>query len=378
MTISPLLLIARREFTTYVATVSFWAALAAPLLLVAVLLVVQKAPAPQQARLVVDCAAPHVAASARAAIAETARLEGWTLTDSAPQIVRLACVMGADGATQLQFTGAAPLSDSSLALIERTVQRDVAVGAGGPDAALSTSRISVAPRAPAAASGPDLGRFGLLMMLWLVLTGSLGMLLQAVVRERSNRSLEMLLAAARPRDIVVGKLVGVGAVSTLVLATWLVGVGLLTVMWPDRAAGLGLVGLELGEPLMLVRAAVIYVLAFAFYGFLILALGAAAQDSASAQNLSRPLFLVLAAVLFAGLGEVLHGSGVPVWQLYLPPLTPFVLLLSDPAAASWPHQLLAMGLLAVCARLASRWAIRCLTLVPGNPMNALRRKRRAA
>jgi len=372
----PLLLIARREFFTYVATLSFWAALVAPLVLVGVLLAVQQTPEPQHATLVVDCTEPALAASARDAFAEAAGLEGWTITDRAPQGARLTCAQTADGATQWEVTGDVLLSDSGLALLERTLQRDMAVGEGAATAA-SATRLSVQAREAGTEPGPDLGRFGLLMMLWLVLTGSLGMLLQAVVRERSTRSLEMLLAAARPKDIVVGKLVGVGAVSTLVLATWLVGAGLLTFVLPERAAHLGLIGMELGEPFMLLRAGAIYVLAFAFYGFLILALGAAAQDSASAQNLSRPLFIVLVAVLFTCLSEVLNGGGVPIWQLYLPPLTPFVLLLGDAASQSWLEQLLAMVLLAVCTVFAGRWAIRCLTLVPGNPLNALRRKRRA-
>ena len=41
------------------------------------------------------------------------------------------------------------------------------------------------------------------MMLWMTLAGSLGMLLQAVVRERSNRALESLLGQSNPPSEVL-------------------------------------------------------------------------------------------------------------------------------------------------------------------------------
>ena len=53
---------------------------------------------------------------------------------------------------------------------------------------------------------------------------TLRMLLQAIVRERSHRSLEGLLASTRPQEIIFGKLLGVGLLSILVLGAWL-GVG---------------------------------------------------------------------------------------------------------------------------------------------------------
>lgn len=377
MTTPPLLLIARREFMTYVATLSFWAALIAPLALVGVLLAVQQPPAPRHARLVVACATPEVAASAKAAFLEAAGLEGWTFVAGARRTARLTCLDAADGAVRLQLGGDVAISDSGVAMIERAMQRDAAVHQGGPNAAAAAAHLVVLRPAAPTPAVPTLGRFGLLMMLWLVLTGSLGMLLQAVVRERATRSLEMLLAVARPKDIVIGKLVGVGAVSSLVLGAWLIVAALVGWLAPERTASLAPIGLQIGEPLLMARALVIYVLAFAFYGLLILGLGAAARDSASAQNMSRPLFIVLVAVLFTCLSDVQSGGAAPAWQLYLPPFTPFVLLLRDPTAQSWPQQLLAICILAGCTFYAGRWAIRCLTLVPGNPMNALRRKRQA-
>src|SRR6185369_15481455 len=144
--------------------------------------------------------------------------------------------------------------------------------------------LMVRQKASHASHGPDAAaaaRFLSMLILWLTLTGSLGMLLQTVVRERATRALESLLAAATPRQIMIGKLLGVGSVSLLILVSWLGSTAALSLIAPGSGLAPAIIA-ELARPELLLRAAVIYCLAYAFYGSITVALGAMARDSASA------------------------------------------------------------------------------------------------
>ncbi len=226
------------------------------------------------------------------------------------------------------------------------MQQRILVRAGVPESAVDdAAEVSVdvaVTRPPAAAAAAiaeasaRVARFAVVMLLWMNLVGSLGMLLQAIVRERSHRALEGLLAATRPSEIIFGKLLGVGLLSLLVLAAWL-GAGVGVASGPLAGAGAGFADMVLGAfkaPDNLALAAMVYLMAYGMYGSAMIGLGAAARDLPSAQNLSRPIFGVLLLVFFLALSQ-LNASGPGFgWMLWLPPLTPFVLMMAKPGALS--------------------------------------------
>jgi ABC-2 type transport system permease protein len=226
-------------------------------------------------------------------------------------------------------------------------------------------------------TGMDAGhvsRLSAMTMLWLTLTGSLGMLLQAVVRERANRALESLLAAARGWEIVTGKLAGVGAVSLLILTVWLGSAGLFSLFLPPET---GLVGAVLGQfahPLTLLHDALIYVCAFGFYGAATLVLGAMARDATSAQNFARPLFLVLLGAFFFALAAPADAFS---WATWLPPLTPFVLLVNSPGTVTVMSQAISMGVMVLATIILMLCAARFLVVGSGTD-KIFRLKPRAA
>ena len=231
---APAFLIAEREFRTYVATLSFWIALAiGPILMAGMLMAGTGGGAP--ATITISASSKgspgdvQLVWSAARALVEAGRIERkhyQMVTTNA----RYSVVLEHHGAERiaLRFSNGFPLSVAGRWLVGRTIERDAALARL---AASSDGSSSLAVRADGNPSGPDeraLSRFALVMIFWLTLTGSLGMLLQAVVRERANRALEGLLAAARPWEIMAGKLAGVGAVSGLVLCAWLGGAAALS------------------------------------------------------------------------------------------------------------------------------------------------------
>lgn len=272
----PVWLIAGREFRAYVTTASFWVALAIGPLLTGAALLVARAPQPAQAELV---------------------------------------LAAAEGGWQARFSGDFPLSPAGRAQVLDVLRREGQAVAPAPPQP---------PRAPA-----DLSRLALTMLLWVTLIGSLGMLLQAVVRERANRALEILLSAARPSDVVLGKVLGVGAVSVLVVGAWLAAPAAAALLAPGPAAS---VLAAFADPMLLARAAAIYLLAFGFYGFLTVAVGVMARDSADAQNLARPMFAVLLVAFFATMAAAGEAGARLAWLTFVPPFTPFMLLVRPPAS----------------------------------------------
>jgi len=381
----PVWLIAEREFRAYAATLSFWVALAVgPLVMAGAFALTTAAPsAPKPVHVAVESHDPALAAAAAAALEEAGRLEGKSLAVSSNArlgAARLIVGRLPNGDIDARLTGPWPLSASGRALVARTLERDEALrraGEHGAAAAAPVARIAAERPAPKAADTAAFARFAMVMVLWLTLTGSLGMLLQAVVRERANRALESLLAASTAKDIVYGKLLGVGAVSALVLVAWLGSAAALAPLTPHATGLTGGLLKGLAEPVTLARAGAIYVLAFAFYGLVTIAVGAAARDSAAAQNLSRPMFAVLLAAFFAALVASGGGGAALAWLVYLPPFTPFMLLLQPAGAGSPVADLIALGLLFTATLLAARWAVRALSIAPATPWRGRRSTDRA-
>lgn len=353
---APVWLIAERELRTYVATASFWAALAIGPLAAGALLMLSGDHQPTV--ISIRCDDSVLQLSARTAVAEAARLEGKSIriSDGGERLV-----LRREGAGRWTavFSPKFPLSRSGRALVERTLERNAA----RLDSSAPTLAIAETSDAPRELDSDGIARFALVCMLWLTLTGSLGMLLQAVVRERANRALESLLAAARPWDIIVGKLAGVGAVSVVVLGAWL-GSAVLASIWLPPETGAGVILSRLAAPAILLRAAVVYVVAYAFYGAITIALGALARDVAAAQNLSRPMFIVLVIAFFVALGCA--GAPDAGWLVFVPPFTPFLMLLAAPGAIAPAWELVLIGVLLMSATVAASFGAAMLSISRSN------------
>ena len=361
---SPVFIIAEREFRTYVATMSFWLSLAiAPLGAAGVFLFTGHQQSP--ALVTIQSSDRGVTGSARQALEEAARLEGQSfvfgqggasiiLSSQEPRVLDVA--FGADF----------PLSPVGRAMVRHVIERDAARRTAG-DAVLETREKS---DAIVTSDTGALSRLIAMTMLWLMLTGSLGMLLQAVVRERANRALESLLACARARQIVTGKILGVGAVSLLVLAAWGGSVALLS-LFAAKDGALANILAGFSNPLMLARDALIYVCAFAFYGAATVMFGALARDSASAQNLARPIFVLLLAVFFAALASTAQPGAWP-WLVYVPPFTPFLLLVKSYESVAVMTQLALLGGLLMASLVFVWFSARLLSIAP-HPYQIFRR-----
>lgn len=116
--------------------------------------------------------------------------------------------------------------------------------------------------------------FGALFIFFFVITMSSGFMLQSVAKEKENRTIEILLLSLRPREVMLGKVLGLGAIALMQAAIW-IGGGLLVL---GRGQSLT-AGLEALPPGFIPWALAYFVLGYLLYASILGALGVLAPTA---------------------------------------------------------------------------------------------------
>lgn len=180
--------------------------------------------------------------------------------------------------------------------------------------------------------------FAVLMIFYLVITMTGGFMLQSVSKEKENRTIEVLLLSVRPRDLMLGKILGLGVVALLQIVIW--GGGLLIVGGVSLSS-LSALGLPQG---FFVWALLYFVLGYLLYASLLGALGALAPSTREGAQFTflvlLPLFIPL--MLSSALIESPDSSLTTFLSLF--PLTSPVTMITRLAAGNVPIEQLLLGL----------------------------------
>jgi ABC-2 type transport system permease protein len=192
----------------------------------------------------------------------------------------------------------------------------------------------------------------MLLYFSLMLLGNL--LARGVVADRRNRVSEVLLAAAKPGQLLLGKLVGLGMLGFVQLAVvGLVGLAIAAATGVLSATGVGFG--TLGAGLLW------YLLGFAFYATLFAGIGALAARLEELQSVLIPIVLTASVGFVVGIDLLVQapaGAASAVVSV-LPPFAPFLMpgRIALGAAAAWQVWLAVLLMLAaivVVAGYASR------------------------
>jgi ABC-2 type transport system permease protein len=122
--------------------------------------------------------------------------------------------------------------------------------------------------------------------------------MRSVVQEKTSRIVELMVAAAKPRALMAGKILGVGAVGLVQLVVWL-GMAYLTMTYRENVLGLfgvsGAGGVEMPSlRLQEIGVAIIYfILGYFFYAAMYAAVGAMVSTEQEAQQAQTPVLLLL-------------------------------------------------------------------------------------
>ena len=175
--------------------------------------------------------------------------------------------------------------------------------------------------------------FMVLFLLSVLMTS--GYLMQGTATEKENKVVEVLLASANPDEILAGKLLGLGSAGLLQIGIWLG----MTV-----ATGIGVLPLLLAArmefPWMAVVLAVpFFIVAFLFFGSLILGTGSLGANMREAQQLAMVWSLTAALPLMLLVVLLREPNGTLARLLTWIPFTsgPVVVLRAsaDAAAIAW-------------------------------------------
>ena len=174
--------------------------------------------------------------------------------------------------------------------------------------------------------------FTLLLYMTILLHGQSAA--RSVLKEKTSKTVEILLSSLRPTEMLFGKVLGQAAAGLLQYGIWVsVAALLIKVVGPAAKVSLPL-SLNAGTLVYLV---VFFILAFFLYSSAYAAIGSAAEDESHLGQLSWPIivFLVLPMVMSSAI-LMNPSSGVVVFFSLFPltaPITMFVrILVGVPAA----------------------------------------------
>jgi ABC-2 type transport system permease protein len=201
-----------------------------------------------------------------------------------------------------------------------------------PRPAASGEQVTLRDRAPFYAA------IALAFILWSVVFSVANMLLTGVIEEKSNKILDTILTSVTPMEMLVGKLLGVAAVSATLFLFWgALGGGLLSLAAERASMSIfGQIAAAFLDPRLLVAFGVGFVAGYLMYGAIFLALGSLCESIQEAQTLLGPVALVLAMPMML-ITPALDNPNAPIIETasWIPLFTPFLLLIRAPAGLSW-------------------------------------------
>jgi ABC-2 type transport system permease protein len=168
--------------------------------------------------------------------------------------------------------------------------------------------------------------------------------LTGVVEEKQSRVVEVVLSTVEARDLLIGKVLGIGVLG-LVQLVLMVAVGL------GVGVGTNRFSLPPSTPSAVANLFLWFVLGYAFYSTALGVLGALASRMEEASNASSPVSLVATAAYLFSLVVALNDPGGTAARIatFIPPISPMVVPLRAALGAIEPWEVVASAAVMVGA-----------------------------
>jgi ABC-2 type transport system permease protein len=241
-----------------------------------------------------------------------------------------------------------PLGDTQESLMQYIINYnltgDSLLAARIVDPAPAVAQHDLAPRTDNDADSPltFFVPFAALFIFFFLLTSSSGFMLSSVTREKENRVVEILLLSLQPRQLMLGKLLGLSLVALFQMAIW-VGGGYLLLSQPMPFFDLG-AGYDLPDGFLL-WAVAYFALGYLLYASLMAAVGALAPSAREAGQFTFIILLPLMIPLWLLNTFVSSPDGSLTLFLSLFPLTAPTSMITRMTVADVPLWQVLAGLL---------------------------------
>jgi ABC-2 type transport system permease protein len=179
------------------------------------------------------------------------------------------------------------------------------------------------------------------VLFYMTVIGSAGYLLQSLGKEKQNRVLEILLSSTRPLELLVGKMIGLGAIGLVQLIIWSL---IVTLLLGRENSFLGNIQLPELELSMWFSAVSFFLVGYLVYGSLFAGLGAVSPGVKESSQYT--FFLMLPTFIPLWLNSILltAPNQTPMIILSLFPLTSPIAMPMRMAATAVPFWQVALGL----------------------------------
>ncbi len=209
------------------------------------------------------------------------------------------------------------------------------------------------------------------MMFYIIILSAASLLLSSVTKEKENRVIEILMLSVTPRQLLTGKIIGLGLVGMLQTIVW-VGTG--RILLAQSGATFNISSAFQLPPSFLIWALIFFLLGYAVYASLMAGLGALVPNMREASQATIVVIFPLIIPIFLLSVLINDPNGKLATILSVFPLTSPVAMMLRLSAVSVPfwQTLLAAALLAATAMLVVRAVARMFhaqSLLSGQPFS---------
>jgi ABC-2 type transport system permease protein len=193
-------------------------------------------------------------------------------------------------------------------------------------------RLELEPKNPeeggAGAPNPQaafFGTFTMVMILYMSLLLYGINVMRSVLEEKTSRIMEVMLSVAQPKEMMAGKILGVGSVGLTQLSIWLGTSGALA------ASGMAVAGVAIKSVIsvkLLVSFGVFFLLGYVLYSTLYAAIGAMVNSEQEAQQIQFLVLMPILAALAIAFPVLQNpGSQVAIWGSMIPFTAPIIMFI---------------------------------------------------
>jgi ABC-2 type transport system permease protein len=202
--------------------------------------------------------------------------------------------------------------------------------------------IDVDPQSPMGKNAPNpqvmfFATFGMVMVLYMTVLLYGINVMRSILEEKTSRIMEVMLSTASSKELMAGKILGVGAVGLTQVGIWAAATGVF-------AAGIG--GLAAPELLkgvvtakLLLSFAAFFLLGYVLYSTLCAAVGSMVNSEQEAQQLQFVVMMPMILAIFVIVNIFQHpSSGLAFWGSLFPftsPLVMFTRIAMQPDTPFW-------------------------------------------
>jgi ABC-2 type transport system permease protein len=182
--------------------------------------------------------------------------------------------------------------------------------------------------------------------------------MRGVLEEKSSHIVEVIISTVKPFELMLGKILGIGAVGLTQFAIWAVLMFALTAPGAGAAIGMGDVEIPPIPTVQIVFFVVYFVLGFLLYGTLYAGVGAAFDTEQEAQNFqfAITMFLIIPLLVIMLIMNEPNGTAAVVLSL-IPFFTPILMFLRMTLVQVPAIQIAASVVLMIGAILGFSWVV---------------------